>query len=86
MKRTIFYYPSLQAGATMREAQGWEMPDHFGVPAEEHVAARTSAALFDWSSTGEIEIQGRDALTLIQRVIVNDAATMAIGQVLYTTL
>lgn len=86
MKRTVFYYSSLQAGAVLREAQGWEMPDHFGAPREEHLAARVSAALFDWSSTGEIELQGHDALALIQRVIVNDASTMAVGQVLYTTL
>ncbi len=86
MKRTIFYHQELQAGAKMRQAQGWEMPDHFGDPRAEHLAVRNSAGVFDWASTGEIEIQGRDALALIQKVIVNDASRMPIGRVLYTTL
>jgi aminomethyltransferase len=86
MKRTPFYYPALQAGAVMRQAQGWEMPDHFGDPRAEHMAVRQAVGLFDWASTGEIEISGRDALVLMQKVIVNDAGRMAVGRVLYTTL
>ena len=79
MKRTIFYHQEHQAGAKMRPAQGWEMPDHFGDPRAEHQAVRSSAGVFDWASTGEIEIQGRDALALVQRVIVNDASRMPVG-------
>ena len=86
MKRTVFYYPALQAGARMRQAQGWEMPDHFGDPRAEHLAVRQTVGVFDWSSTGEIEICGRDALALVQKVIVNDASPMAVGRVLYTTI
>jgi len=86
MKRTVFYYQALQAGAKMRTAQGWEMPNHFGDPRAEHLAVRSSAGVFDWASTGEIEIQGPDALALIQKVIVNDASRMPVGRVLYTTL
>jgi aminomethyltransferase len=86
MKRTIFYHQELQAGAKMRQAQGWEMPDHFGDPRAEHLAVRGSAGVFDWASTGEIEIQGRDALALVQKAIVNDASRMPVGRVLYTTM
>jgi len=86
MKRTIFYHQELQTGATMRQAQGWEMPDHFGDPRGEHLAVRNNAGVFDWASTGEIEIQGRDAWALVQKVIVNDASRMPVGRVLYTTM
>jgi aminomethyltransferase len=86
MKRTPFYHQHLALGATFREAQGWTMPDVYIGNREEHLAVRGAAGLVDWSSTGEIEIQGPDALTLIQRVIVNDAAGMAVGQVLYSTM
>jgi aminomethyltransferase len=86
MKRTPFHYLALQAGAVMRQAQGWEMPDHFGDPRAEHMAVRQAVGVFDWASTGEIEITGRDALTLVQKVIVNDASLMEVGSVLYTTL
>ena len=86
MKRTSFYHQEHQAGATMRQAQGWEMPDHFDDPRAEHLAVRSGAGVFDWASTGEIEIQGRDALALVQKVIVNDASRMPVGRVLYTTM
>jgi aminomethyltransferase len=86
MKRTIFHHQEHQAGAKMRQAQGWEMPDHFGDPRGEHLAVRSAAGVFDWASTGEIEIQGRDALALVQKVIVNDASRMPVGRVLYTTI
>ena len=86
MKRTVFYHQELQAGAKMRVAQGWEMPDHFGDPRAEHLAVRSNAGVFDWASTGEIEIQGCDALALVQKVIVNDASRIPVGRVLYTTM
>ncbi|MEW5717310.1 MAG: glycine cleavage system aminomethyltransferase GcvT [Chloroflexota bacterium] len=86
MKRTPFYHQIVAAGATIQVAQGWEVAAEFTGERAEHLAVRERAGLFDWSSTGEIEIQGRDALALVQRVIVNDAAQMPIGRVLYSTM
>jgi aminomethyltransferase len=40
----------------------------------------------DWSSTGEFEVRGPDALDVVQRLIVNDASTMPVNRVLYTTI
>jgi len=70
----------------MRPVQGWEMPDEVVGEQAEHLAVRRAAGLFDWSSTGEIEIAGPDALALVQRVIVNDAAALPVGRVLYSTM
>ncbi len=86
MKRTPFYHQFVAAGATMQVVQGWEVAAEITGERAEHLAVRERAGLFDWSSTGEIEIQGRDALALVQRVIVNDAAQMPIGRVLYSTM
>ena len=86
MKRTPFYHQFLAAGATMAPAQGWLMPDEVAGNRAEHLAVRTAAGLFDWSSTGEIEIAGPDALALVQKVIVNDAASLPVGRVLYSTM
>jgi aminomethyltransferase len=86
VKRTVFYDPALGCGAHMRQAQGWEMPDHFGDPRAEHLAVRQAVGVFDWASTGEIEICGRDALALVQKVIVNDAGRLPVGRLLYTTM
>jgi aminomethyltransferase len=86
MKRTPLYHQIVAAGATMQVVQGWEVAAEFIGERAEHCAIREHAGLFDWSSTGEIEIQGRDALALVQRVIVNDASKMPIGRVLYSTM
>lgn len=86
MKRTPFYHAFLAVGATMAPVQGWLMPDEVIGARAEHLAVRNAAGLFDWSSTGEIEVAGPHALALVQKVIVNDAAGLPIGRVLYTTM
>ncbi len=70
----------------MQPVQGWAMPDEVTGARAEHLAVRSAAGLFDWSSTGEIEIAGPDALALVQKVIVNDAAGLPTGRVLYSTM
>lgn len=86
MKRTPFYAQHIAHGATMYEVQGWEMPAEYSGIGEENLATRQYAGMSDFASTGEIEVKGRDALTLIQRVIVNDASDMPPGKVLYSTM
>lgn len=86
MKRTPFYSQHLACGATMYEVQGWEMPAEYTGIREEHLATRQRAGLSDFASTGEIDVKGKDALALIQHVIVNDASTMLPGKVLYSTM
>jgi aminomethyltransferase len=86
MKRSPFFCDILAHKPALGAAQGWEVANHFTSPEQEHHAVRQRVGLFDWSTTGEIEVQGPDALALVQRVIVNDAAPMPIGRVLYTTM
>jgi aminomethyltransferase len=47
---------------------------------------RSAAGLFDVSHMGEIEIQGPDALSLVQSVTCNDAARLAPGRAQYSAL
>lgn len=51
--------------------------------AEEHRAAREAVALFDLSSFAKIEVSGRGALELLQRVCTNDVDVPE-GRVVYT--
>ena len=50
----------------------------------EYNAVRTGCALFDVSPLYKYDVRGRDALALLNRVIVRDVAKCRIGQVLYT--
>ena len=86
MKRSPFFPDYAAYKPTLVGIQGWEVPNLFTSPLREHEAVRTAVGLLDWSTTGEFEIQGPDALEVVQRLIVNDAASMPVGRVLYTTM
>jgi len=75
-----------ELGARLVDFAGWEMPVQFSSVLSEHLAVRTAAGLFDVSHMGEIEIDGEDALRLVQRVTCNDAARLAPGQAQYSAL
>lgn len=64
---------------------GWAKPPYFERLRLEHEAARQRVALFDLTSFGKIEVEGTDALALLQRVADNDV-DKPIGSAVYTQL
>lgn len=86
LKRTALNSVHKAAGARMVEFGGWEMPVEYSGITEEHLAIRTRAGLFDVSHMGEIEVQGRSSLALLQFVTSNDVSKLKIGQAQYTAL
>ncbi len=86
MKRSPFFSEIAKNSPTLAGVQGWEVPNLFTSAADEHQAARERVVLMDWSTTGEFEVKGPDALDVVQRLIVNDASTMPVNRVLYTSI
>jgi aminomethyltransferase len=74
------------ANARMAAFAGWDMPIEYSGITDEHLAVRSRAGLFDVSHMGEIEIAGKDALGLVQRVCSNDARRLQVGQAQYSGL
>src|SRR5262245_35081081 len=74
------------SGARMVPYAGWEMPIEYSGIANEHLAVRTRAGLFDVSHMGEIEVAGKGALEAVQRISSNDAAALKVGQAQYAGL
>ena len=69
-ERVLYFQPGepwRRAGADQKE-WGWAKPPYFDRVGEEHQATRERATLFDLTSFGKIEVTGRDALKLLQRV------------------
>lgn len=64
---------------------GTAMPVQYpaGITAE-HRAVREAAGLFDVSHMGEFLLEGEEALPLIQRLTVNDASRIEVGQAQYS--
>ncbi len=74
-------------GARMIDFGGWDMPVQYPAGTiEEHLTVRRAVGLFDVSHMGELEIRGRQALDLVQRVTSNDASRLSDGQIQYSAL
>jgi aminomethyltransferase len=85
LKRSPFYELHVKAGAKMA-SRAWATPMEYVGVKEEHEAVRQRAGIIDFSSMGEISIKGKDALSLVQKLIVNDASRLTYGKVLYSSM
>lgn len=87
LSRTPLYGEHVALGAKMVPFAGFEMPVQYpaGIRAE-HEAVRERVGLFDVTHMGEFRISGTDALALIQRIAVNDASKVEVGQAQYSAM
>jgi aminomethyltransferase len=87
LRNTPLHDQHVALGGKMVPFAGYAMPVQYptGITAE-HKAVREAAGLFDVSHMGEFEIRGPDALTLVQRVTVNDASKIEVGQAQYSAM
>jgi glycine cleavage system T protein (aminomethyltransferase) len=86
LKKTALHARHLASGAKMVSFAGWHMPLEYSSLAEEHLAVRTSAGVFDVSHMGEIEVAGSDALAAVQLIASNDVSKLQVGQAHYSAL
>lgn len=83
-ERPNFYAPSQQAAAEMAaRPTPFQSPWWRALVEREHVATRTSVGLFDQSSFGKLQVQGRDALALMELLCAN-SMSVPVGSVVYT--
>jgi len=78
LRRTALYDAHVAAGAKMVDFAGWEMPVQYAGVGVEHKAVREACGVFDVSHMGEIEVVGPQALGLLQRLVSNDVAKIAV--------
>jgi aminomethyltransferase len=62
------------------------MPVQYHSIRDEHRRVRETVGIFDVSHMGEIEIWGNNALDMVQRLTINNAALLEVGQVQYTAM
>lgn len=87
LKRTPLYGEHVRLGGKIVPFAGFEMPVQYptGITAE-HQAVRHGCGLFDVSHMGEFVLTGPEALDLVQRISVNDAARIEVGQAQYSAM
>lgn len=87
LKRTLFYERHVQAGATMVDFGGWEMPIQYpGGIVEEHLATRSGCGLFDVSHMGRFRITGKDAKAFLQHVLTSNVSALEVDQAQYAII
>ncbi len=86
MKKTALYKMHEAAGAKIVEFAGFQMPIQYHSIRDEHRRVRETVGAFDVSHMGEIEISGPAALDMVQKLTINDAAALEIGQVQYSAM
>jgi len=86
MKKTALNSIHYKLGAKMVEFAGYEMPIQYTSIREEHRRVRETVGVFDVSHMGEIEVWGKNALEMVQKITINDASTLEIGQVQYSAM
>lgn len=72
------------AGAKLGPFGGWLMPIEYVGPLKEHDAVRRRVGVFDLTHLGKVEVTGPGALGMLQGVITNDLADVAIGEATYS--
>jgi aminomethyltransferase len=86
-RRSPFYdYHLRHAGQLIKGGGDYFFPDAYSSAVDEHLNTRTNVGLQDISSMGEVDVKGPGAERLINRLVVNDIASLEPGQVRYTTL
>ena len=85
-KRTPFYNKHILLHAKVVEFAGFFMPMFYEGIVPEHKAVRESVGVFDVSHMGEFYLCGPGALNFIQRMTVNDASRLEIGQAQYSAM
>jgi folate-binding protein YgfZ len=74
------------AGAETIEIADRAVPQHYGDPAEEYLAARRGAAVILRNHEGIVRALGRDRLDLLHRMSTNDLTGMEVGEARPTVL
>ena len=80
-RRTAMYHAQLGMGAEMADADGWQLPLHYGDPGRESLWLRDSVGVSDVSPIGKVKVVGDEAPHAVAK-LVPPASEQTIGTVI----
>jgi len=83
VQRTPMHERHMRSGAVWMDAGAWRRPRAYGDPAEECRAVRERVGIIDVSTLGKLDLQGRDAGRLLDKVYTHRFAALPVGRVRY---
>ncbi len=84
MKETTLTKIHQKLGAKMVPFAGYLMPVQYEGVNIEHKTVREAVGVFDVSHMGEFQVEGKNALALLQKITTNDVAKLTIGDAQYS--
>jgi len=86
LRRTGLHSTHHAHKARMVDFGGWDMPVQYSGLVAEHMAVRTGVGIFDVSHMGDIQLRGPNSLAAVQKLLMNDASKLQIGQAHYSAM
>lgn len=85
-KHTPYYHKFVELGAELADRSGFLAATKFTSIEEEHQATREAVGLYDVYAQGPIDVKGKDAHALLNRLLVNDLDRLEDNQVVYSSV
>ena len=86
LKRTPMDRKHRELGAPIVELGVWQRPHNYGDPQEECRAVRERVGIIDVSTLGKLDVKGKDAGTLLDRVYTHRFSDLRVGRIRYGLL
>ena len=83
MKRSPMDRIHRELGAAMVESGPWWRPHNYGSPADECAAVRERVGIIDVGTLGKLEVVGRDAPQLLDRLYTHRFSDLPVGRIRY---
>ncbi len=82
-KHTPLHQRHIALGAEMMLLGSWKRPYAYTTPDEEHRAVRQRVGLIDVSTLGKLEVRGKDAARLLDKVYTHTFSALRVGRIRY---
>ena len=86
IKRTPLDRKHREYGARMMDLGPWKRPHSYGPPQEECRAVRERVGIIDVSTLGKLDVQGRDAPAILDKVYTHVFSDLPVGRIRYGLL
>ena len=86
LKRTPMDSIHRELGAVMVEAGPWQRAHRYGSPEQECLAVRQRVGIIDVSTLGKLDVRGKDAGALLDRVYTHRFSNLRVGRIRYGVL
>lgn len=83
VKLTAIHHKHVQLGARLMDMGEWKRPHTYTTPEDECRAVHERVGLIDVSTLGRLDVKGKDAAKLLDKVYTHSFSTLKVGRVRY---